>query len=548
MTICALAETHAVQTTRAVPICIIGGGIAGLLVAVRLARSGRRVLVVESGLDRFDEQIHELNDIEDRFGHYNRALTGRFRGFGGTSCSWGGRLIPLSAHDTGARPHLSLSGWPFPVSELASYTQELEKLFGVDAFSYEEELLKHFDRGGMFPRWDSELRCRWFKCPTHHRANIGATFRREVAHLRNLEVWLGATVCGFELDRDSGRLARVTARDFGDHRLTVTADEFVLAAGSIETTRLLLLLDASSDERAFAGCNALGRYFQEHARAVVGKVRPLDPVKTNRLFGYRFVGRTRRNLHLELTPAIQQAEGVASAYAEVALDLLPQSPLGIARDLRRDLQKRQYARLGPSTRRLTAHAGYLTRAAYWRLVHSQLLMPPDTGLKLEICIEQLPDWNNRIVLSRQRDRLDVPKVSLEWQLRDADERTFRSAAKHVAAYWARSGFDGICPVEWADYVQTGGTKFIDVADQRAHPSGSTRMGVNPTTSVVDADLRCHHVRNVWVTSASTFPTSGSSNPTLTIMQLALRAADALLRHTSGSAMIHGGALQVSGAA
>jgi choline dehydrogenase-like flavoprotein len=58
------------------------------------------------------------------------------------------------------------------------------------------------------------------------------------------------------------------------------------------------------------------------------------------------------------------------------------------------------------------------------------------------------------------------------------------------------------------------------------------MGANPATSVVRPDLRCHHVPNIWIASASTFPSSGSANPTLTILQLAFRAADALLRETS----------------
>lgn len=535
MTICALPQADTVQTVRTAPICIIGGGIAGLLVAMRLARSAQRVMIVESGIDIFDEQIHELNSIEDPFGRYNRALTGRVRGFGGTSSSWGGRLIPLTLHDTGERSYLSLSGWPFPASELETYTRELEKVFRVDASSYEEELLERFDRDGLFPRKDPDLRCRWFKCPTHQRANVGAALKREASRLSNLEVWLGATVCDLELDRSSGRVARIVARDLSGRQLTVSADEFVFAAGSIETTRLLLLLNASSDDRAFESCNALGRYFQDHARAVVGKIRPLDAVKTNRLFGYRFVGRTRHNLHLELTPDAQRMEGVASAYAEVALDLSPQSPLGIARGLLRNLQKRQHASLGSDMRQLAAHTGYLARTAYWRFARHQLFMPSETGLKLEICIEQIPDWNNRITLSQERDRLAVPKVRLEWQLTEKDERTFQSAVKRTSAYWKRSGFDSVCPIEWESYVGDGSARFIDVADQRAHPSGSTRMGTDPATSVVRPDLRCHHIDNVWVVSASTFPSSGSSNPTLTIMQLALRVADALLQRTARSA-------------
>jgi choline dehydrogenase-like flavoprotein len=53
------------------------------------------------------------------------------------------------------------------------------------------------------------------------------------------------------------------------------------------------------------------------------------------------------------------------------------------------------------------------------------------------------------------------------------------------------------------------------------------MGDDPATSVVDRQLRVHAISNLSVASASAFPSSGSANPTFTIMQLAMRAADAI---------------------
>src|SRR5690606_32466334 len=79
--------------------CIVGGGIAGLLLAMRLARGKRNVVVLESGGLSFDEEIHALNTIDDPTGRYDRELTGRYRGLGGSSTRWGGRIIPISPHD-----------------------------------------------------------------------------------------------------------------------------------------------------------------------------------------------------------------------------------------------------------------------------------------------------------------------------------------------------------------------------------------------------------------------------------------------------------------
>jgi choline dehydrogenase-like flavoprotein len=55
--------------------------------------------------------------------------------------------------------------------------------------------------------------------------------------------------------------------------------------------------------------------------------------------------------------------------------------------------------------------------------------------------------------------------------------------------------------------------------------GTTRMGTDPTESVVDPDCRTHDLDNCWIASSSVFPTGGAVNPTLTIAALALRTAD-----------------------
>jgi choline dehydrogenase-like flavoprotein len=84
--------------------------------------------------------------------------------------------------------------------------------------------------------------------------------------------------------------------------------------------------------------------------------------------------------------------------------------------------------------------------------------------------------------------------------------------------------------EWIPEIINSELRMVDSATDSAHPAGSTRMGVNPLDSVVDPGVRVHRVPNLSVVSASVFPFSGSANPTLTIMLLAMRAADMLARH------------------
>ena len=66
-------------------------------------------------------------------------------------------------------------------------------------------------------------------------------------------------------------------------------------------------------------------------------------------------------------------------------------------------------------------------------------------------------------------------------------------------------------------------------DRYAHLVGGARMAARAEDGVVDAEHRVFGVPNLYVVDGSTLPTQGSANPALTIMALAARAADRLIR-------------------
>jgi choline dehydrogenase-like flavoprotein len=61
-----------------------------------------------------------------------------------------------------------------------------------------------------------------------------------------------------------------------------------------------------------------------------------------------------------------------------------------------------------------------------------------------------------------------------------------------------------------------------------HVMGTTRMGTDPSTSVVDARGRMHALPNVVIADSSVFVTSAGYGPTLTLVALAARAAASLV--------------------
>lgn len=67
-----------------------------------------------------------------------------------------------------------------------------------------------------------------------------------------------------------------------------------------------------------------------------------------------------------------------------------------------------------------------------------------------------------------------------------------------------------------------------VAAMAFHPLGTARAGADPTTSVVDPDLRVHGIEGIHVSDGSVVPSSLGVNPQITIMALATRLAYSLL--------------------
>jgi len=132
--------------------------------------------------------------------------------------------------------------------------------------------------------------------------------------------------------------------------------------------------------------------------------------------------------------------------------------------------------------------------------------------------EQLPLPENRIIPSAgQTDPLGLPRPEVTYRIEDY----VRRSAEHTREAYAEIA------------ALLGGTEveFNDDFAGNNHIMGTTIMGADPATSVVDGDCRTHQHPNLFVAGSSVFPTGGSINSTLTLAALALRLADHMVRTT-----------------
>lgn len=503
---------------------VIGGGIAGLLAATRLAKAGFRVVVTESGGLHQEAETHELNEVVHLGSVYRGAEHGRFRCLGGTSTRWGGAMIPFLPSDLvggGAR------AWPVTLEEIAPYREEVEAIFQLPPGPYDRpDLAPPLD--GQSPPTHLPRLAKW---PSFPRRNVARLLDAAIRDPAGPAVWLNATATGFRLGPD-GRLAAVDAKAPDGSVLEVRARETVIAAGAIESTRLLLLADRQHEGRLFAPHDVLGRYFHDHLSVRVGTVAPTDRRAMNRLAGFRFEGGGMRNLRFEPAETAAVRTRVPAGFAHIVIASEKGSGFDLLRDLYRQLQKRK----PPSPATVLGLAGalpWLARALWWRQVEGRLLYPTRAVLELHMVIEQVPRASNRVSLSDTRvDRFGQPLAAIDWSVGPGDTANLAAATSAFASFWRSTTLAGLGTLALTD--EAAAAAALAEGGGIYHPGGSTRMGTGPADGVVDRDLRSFAVPNLTVVSTSTFPSGGGANPTMTMMMFALRAADAVRGRLRGS--------------
>ena len=500
-------------------VAVIGAGTVGLVVAAELAARGLSVVCIESGGWTQDEESNPLNDVVQVRSHYAGAAAGRFRCLGGTSTRWGGALIPFLPQD------VSQAGWPLDAGEILHYQAAVERLFGLHDGPYElpDLLPPGATHIGRLAKW-----------PAFRKRNVFRLLESRIRAEAGPRVWIHATVTDF--GTSPGRLQAVTARAPDGARLCVRAGQFIVAAGAIESTRLLLLLDRQSDGLLTRDGDVLGRYFHDHLSVPVADLEAVDRVAFNRLAGFRFErGGVMRNLRFELAGESPARGEVPPCFAHIAFDAQGRSGFAALRELYRHLQRRSAPPPG-TWRDLLAGAPWLLRAAWWRFAEKRLLYPAQARIQVHLVIQQEALATNRITLSTdQADRYGQPLAQIDWAPSQRDVQNLTRAADLVERMWTDTPLARLAtfrrrPPGQAEASLAGGGGVY-------HPGGSTRMAASARDGVVDADLRSFALPNLRVLSTSVFPTGGGANPTMMLLMLGLRCVDqmALPKTLNGAA-------------
>jgi len=528
-------ETFDVSDDRAVfetEICILGAGAAGITLARRLASSGLDVCILESGGADWEKPIQDLGIGKSIGFPYYPLDESRLRLFGGTTAVWGGRVVQMDPIDFERRAWIEHSGWPFGKSELAPYYTEALRSLDVETSLADETM---WDRLGLRqPDFDTDLlRTNFFQFDEQFER---FTLRRcgDLVESKKVKVLLHATVLDICANAEGTAIDSIQIGNLRGGRGVVRARVFVVAAGGLETPRLLLNSRGVQPQGLGNQEDLVGRFFMEHPHARAGRVFPkklwqllhLLP-RSHRHDGLRYAALGR------ISETLQEREGTLNSSFTLSV------------------RRHQGTRMPPGK--------WLFNAIKWKVPHdhrgrslwwihrrakrafgerfglaSRWLRATSgrQGLYVVARAEQAPNPASRVLLSDERDAFGLPQIALDWRFLDVDKRSLQIMMGALDRELQRLSLGRAEASPWLEEADKSWEVDPLISSHPVggyHHIGTTRMAVSPKNGVVDPDCRVHGLGNLYIAGSSVFPTSGWANPTLTILALTLRLGDHLIR-------------------
>lgn len=503
-----LLEHHQNDIQDRAQVCIIGAGAAGLFLAHCLTALGIDVILLEAGSERC-VKAEEQGFLPLFTGSaYGGAVDGRAFGFGGSTALWGGALVPYTAYDLRHTHDCATANvWEHIVRTVSHASGEVLQALGLDETpDFETYADQRLAAGAM-------LRSLGLGIVTPVLLPFGRrnfSFLADSDAMRNrAKVYLNAVASSWR--GNERRIESVTATTPGGKAVTVAADRFVVAAGALESARMLLEIREDCPQANIHAEAAIGAYLSDHISAPVAVARAAEGTRAAKLFAPRFFKGCMRTFYM----LDGKAEGEARrGFFHFVFDMEENPGFHLAREVLQALQGRRWPAI--DVRMLLKGIGGLSALAFHRYARRRLYVPPNTVARLHLDIEQAPSKTRALSLTHTHDRYGRRQAEIRWSIGDDDHSTITAGARRVLEQWSR---DGSLPRLHHLAPDTAESRPYDIY----HPVGTCRMGMD-ADAVTDLDLKVKGTENLWVLSTGLFPSSGSANPTFSMLCLGVRLA------------------------
>ena len=527
----------AMATSFSADVIFVGTGVAASVAGARLAAAGVKVLFLEAGplVDRgtaltlfrkslskaqnapYPDQPYAPQPDEADFGaYYVQAGPVEFRGqqtrvAGGTTWHWGGLAMRFRPNDFRLKTSFGVGvDWPIAYEDLEPWYEVAESELGVagdDAFDWGSPRKSGYPMPKVPMSWadqvvgkaaatlgytmapfpqarnsivrDGRPQCCGNAscvpiCPIQ--AKYDATAHLDKAIRAGAQVETEAVVNRIVVGAD-GKVASVRFLRPDRSEGEATGNFFVIACHAIETPKLLLM--STGEKTPTGAANSSGQVGRNLMSQIDLGIQGLtrDPVYT-----YRGPVSTGGLIELRDGPFRNEHCAIGISPSNEGWDRAI-GPLKVAAQLvKKGLR------------------GEALKQAVRDTVSRQLLIGTSG--------EMLPDDYNRVGLARETDALGLPRPKIWFRHQSYTKKGLAVAQVVQSAIMANLGATAV--------KQLG-----PIADS-AVMGGTTRMGADPKTSVVDANLRAHDHPNLFIVGSQVFPSITANPPTLTVAALSAR--------------------------
>ena len=492
---------------------IVGGGAVGLSLASSLSFEGINICVVESGLDCEDSKYDKLKYVETS--GLNIKPNSRERMIGGSGQTWNGILANFDICDFNDR------GNNYPA-------------LGIDQNEI-KELLDKFGKFFKIPKSKSFNLSRY----PNSQLELGDPFEQKVFLEQNpvfkfgdrlkhiferpgIDLISGWTVSNLEWEESICKGIMIT--NLKGEKKFLYGKKVILCCGTIENIRLLKL---SQIKGKLSATLPVGKYFMNHPKGVVGKIKFNEPILANDTIlklpkkqGWGFAG----FFGLRFTDAYVTANNLSNNYIRIFIKrnrFMNSSSYNFINFLKtfpgisKSLIFRWFAQLMISLWRFRNGLFGLIYEIFLILIKNfsfKKIREADVEVLSEISSKE----KNQVSFSNNMQNTEsiIPHVS--HSLSSNDLRSIENLLKKFHETIARNKIGKI--IRFKKSLQEL------VVNDASHHIGGTRISLNGDEGVVTKKLKVIGSENLYVCGGSVLRASGHANPTMFFIGMSLKLA------------------------
>jgi hypothetical protein len=501
-------------------ICIIGSGPAACSFIEKFLDSEFSITIIESGNFSFDKNVNMLNEGQSKvfgnFPHENYMLkSARVRMIGGTSNVWAGWSGPLLDEDFKKKDWIPNSGWQINYEDLKDYYFEAQKILGLSEFIYDEKLFNYYPEELKLSKLDNLDHSFWqFSDPP---LNFKKKYKNKFKKSKNINLYYNCTATKFTKEIEK-KIKNIETFNEKKEKILFNAKFFVLACGGIENASLLL--NSKTNISELEKNQNIGNYFFEHPHITLAKGKTND-----RNFLETYKKQKLKNLGNIQSLAGFSVKEITRKKNQLLNCITVLSDHNLL-DVESAIIIRHNLALGGQIIKTNKLINIFLKNLPKLLKNLNLILNnfvfKSKTFHLICRLEQQPVYENKVYLSKAKNKYDNYLPNISWELSDLDYKTLRDNYNVIKKIFDDNKIAEIEPSNFIKLLDKNKKKDVFAV---GHHMGTTRMSENSYTGVVNKDLKVHNLDNLYIAGSSVFPTGGFINPTMTIIALSLKLSN-----------------------